>query len=74
MLYPESKKLDLIKSLINETNEDVLNTVEKILSGKSDFRPSKFRDFSNTLTEEELDAFEKNIENGCEQIDEHEWE
>jgi hypothetical protein len=73
MIYTESKKLHLIASLINENNKDVLKKVEEILS-KSVHKPNpKFVNFSNTLSAIELEEFERNIEDGCEQIIENDW-
>lgn len=73
MIYTESKKLHLIESLIKENNADVLQKVEKILLASSDKYSPKFADFSNTLSQKELEEFEKNIEDGCEQINESDW-
>jgi len=68
MIYTESKKLHLIEFLIKENNADVLKKVEKILTASSDKPSPKFVNFSNKLNQKELEAFEKNIEDGCEQI------
>jgi len=74
MIHAESKKLHLIEFLIRENDESVLNKVENILmAGKEKISP-KFADFSNTLSQEELDAFEHNIAEGCEQINKNDWE
>jgi hypothetical protein len=34
---------------------------------------NKLKEFTNILSVEELEAFEKNIEEGCEQINEADW-
>ena len=73
MIYTESKKLHLIESIIRETNEDVLKRIEKILIASPKVPSEKFADFSNSLTIAELEEFEKNIETGCEQINENDW-
>jgi hypothetical protein len=73
MIYTESKKLHLIESIIRETNEDVLKSIEKILTASSKVRAEKFADFSNNLTAAELEEFARNIETGCEQINENDW-
>jgi hypothetical protein len=73
MIYTESKKLNLISFLIKETNEDVLKKVEKILMASPTAPSEKFVNFSNKLTNKELEEFEKNIEEGCEQINENDW-
>lgn len=36
--------------------------------------PNKLCNFTNVLSAEELEAFEKNIEEGCEQIDKDDWD
>ena len=68
MIYTESKKLRLIEFLIKENDATVLKKVENILAASSDKPSPKFVNFSNKLNNEELEAFEKNIEDGCEQI------
>lgn len=73
MIYTESKKLNLISFLIKETNEDVLKKVEKILMSSPTAPSKKFVSFSNKLTSKELEEFERNIEEGCEQINENDW-
>lgn len=73
MIYTESKKLNLISFLIKETNEDVLKKVEKILMASPTAPSEKFAKFSNKLSTKELEEFEKNIEDGCEQINENDW-
>ena len=73
MIYTESKKLHLIESIIKETNEDILRSIEKILTASPKVPSEKFADFSNKLTIAELEEFEKNIETGCEQINENDW-
>lgn len=73
MLYTESKKRRLAEVLIKENNEDVLKKVEEILLASKVNSSSKLSNFSNKLTKEELDEFERNIEEGCEQINENDW-
>ena len=65
MIYTESKKLHLIEVLIKENNEDVLKKVENLLLSSTGKTSPKFIDFSNKLTGQELDEFERNIEEGC---------
>jgi hypothetical protein len=66
MVYSASMKLHLIETLIKENNIQVLKKAEKILIASGLVPTSKFTAFSNKLSAEELDAFEKNIEDGCE--------
>lgn len=73
MLYTELKKLDLISSLIKETDEEVLKKIESILKTSPKKKSKRFANFSNSLTEQELADFEKNIGDGCEQINENDW-
>ncbi|AMR30714.1 hypothetical protein A0256_04405 [Mucilaginibacter sp. PAMC 26640] len=73
MIYTESKKLHLIESLIKEKDDAVLKEIENILTKSTDISMRKFGDFSNVLTQEELNEFEKNIRDGCEQINKDDW-
>ena len=73
MIHAELKKLHLIEFLIKENNEDVLKKIEKLLTESTHRPASKFSNFSNKLSKKELDEFEKNIEEGCEQINENDW-
>ena len=73
MIHAESKKLHLIEFLIKEDDEAVLNKIETILTAAKEKHVSRFDSFSNNLSKEELDAFERNIDDGCEQINENDW-
>ncbi len=73
MIYTETKKLDLISSLIKETDDEILSKVEKLLKSSPKKHSAKFINFSNELTAQELEEFEKNIQEGCEQINEDDW-
>lgn len=73
MIRTEERKLQLIESLLKENNEDILKQIEKILQTDTKTNGQKFSDFHNQLTEEELEAFEKNIQDGCEQINDDDW-
>jgi len=73
MIHAESKKLHLIEFLIKEDDEAVLNKIETILTAAKEKSISGFDSFSNNLSKEELDAFERNIDDGCEQINENDW-
>ncbi|TFF33699.1 hypothetical protein [Mucilaginibacter psychrotolerans] len=73
MISTEVKKLHLIESLIKENNEIVLREIEKILAASNHGPKNTIGNFVNVLSSEELDAFERNIEEGCEQINEDDW-
>ncbi|MDP9048655.1 MAG: hypothetical protein M3N14_10995 [Bacteroidota bacterium] len=73
MIYTEAKKLRLIEVLIKENNDEVLKKVEKILTAPASTPSVKFANFSNKLSRLELEELEKNIEDGCEQINEYDW-
>jgi len=73
MIYSESKKRHLIEVLLKVNNDEVLEKVEKILSGSINKPAPKFSSFSNKLSDQELAEFERNIEDGCEQINENDW-
>jgi hypothetical protein len=73
MIHTESRKLHLIEFLIKENDEIVLNKIENLLTASKDKHVSKFSTFTNNLSKEELDAFEHNIDDGCEQINENDW-
>lgn len=73
-MYTEAKKLHLIEYLLKEQNEQILNKVEKLLTGNSSSpKTDKFKDFKSVLNADEIDALEKTIHDGCEQIDESDW-
>ncbi len=65
MIHAESKKLHLIEFLIKENDESVLIKIENILKAAQEKPSAKFTNFSNTLSKEELDAFERNILADC---------
>jgi hypothetical protein len=73
MIYTEAKKLRLIEVLIKENNDEVLKKIEKILIAPTLTSSAKFANFSNKLTNLELEKLERNIEDGCEQINENDW-
>ena len=73
MIHAESRKLHLIEFLIKENDEAVLNKIENLLTAAKNRSASKFNAFKNNLSKEELDAFERNINDGCEQINENDW-
>jgi hypothetical protein len=74
-MYAEAKKLHLIEELLKVDNDTILVEIETVLAkSKAQLPRSKsFRDFKSTLTLEEVDELERNIEEGCEQINEDDW-
>lgn len=73
MIHAESRKLHLIEFLIKENDDAVLKKIENLLTASKDKSSAKFGAFKNSLSKEELDAFERNIDDGCEQINENDW-
>ena len=69
-MYTEAKKLHLIEELLKVDNDSVLDELEKILTLSKDQLPrsNNFQDFRSSLTIEEVDELEQNINEGCEQI------
>ena len=74
-MYSEAKKLYLIEELLKVDNDMVLAELETVLTkSKTQLPHSKsFQDFTSTLTLEEVKELERNIEEGCEQINEDDW-
>jgi len=74
-MYTEAKKLHLIEELLKVDNDSVLDELEKILTQSKDQLPrsNNFQDFASSLTIEEVDELEQNINEGCEQINEDDW-
>ena len=70
----EAKKLHIIEEVLKVNNDTVLVELENVLSKSNTSNPRKaFLSFTTQLSPEELSEFEKNIENGCEQINEDDW-
>jgi hypothetical protein len=71
----EVKKLHLIEELLKVDSDIVLAEVEKVLSKSKTHVPQSqgFKNFKNTLTLDEVNEMERNIEEGCEQINEDDW-
>jgi acetyl-CoA carboxylase alpha subunit len=65
MIYTELIKLQLIASIVEENDADIQEKIEEILLKSTNQLSEKFADFSNILSEQELDQFERNIEEGC---------
>jgi hypothetical protein len=71
----EAKKLHLIEELLKVESDAVLAELETVLfKSKTHLPQSKsFQDFASTLSLEEVNELERNIEEGCEQINEDDW-
>jgi hypothetical protein len=69
-MYAEAKKLRLIEELLKVENDTTLAELEMVLAKvKTQLPRSKnFHDFVGTLSLEEVNELERNIEEGCEQI------
>ncbi len=74
-MYSEAKKLHLIEELLKVESDTILAEVEMVLAkSKTQLPHSKsFQDFTGTLSLEEVNELERNIEEGCEQINEGDW-
>jgi len=74
-MYAEAKKLHLIEELLKVENDTVLAELETVLAkSKTQLPHSKsFQDFAGSLTLEEVNELEQNIEESCEQLNEDDW-
>jgi len=74
-MYAEVKKLHLIEQLLKVDSDTILTELEKVLTKSKPQLPrsKSFQDFTSTLTIEEVNELERNIEEGCEQINEDDW-
>jgi hypothetical protein len=74
-MYAEAKKLHLIEQLLKVDSDTVLDELETVLTkSRAQLPRSKsFQNFTSTLTLEEVNELERNIEEGCEQINEDDW-
>ena len=74
-MHPEAKKLHLIEELLKVDNDIILDELETVLAkSKTKLPRSKsFQDFVGILSVEEVNELERNIEEGCEQINEDDW-
>jgi hypothetical protein len=71
-MYAEAKKLHLIEELLKVDSDAILAELETVLS-KSKSRSQNFKNFVGILSTEEVDELERNIEEGCEQINDDDW-
>jgi len=69
-MHAEAKKLHLIEELLKVDSDTVLAELETVLTkSKTQLPRSKsFHDFKSTLTLEEVNELERNIEEGCEHV------
>jgi GTP-binding protein EngB required for normal cell division len=69
-MYMEAQKLHLIEELLKVDNDSVLDKLEKILTQTKNHLPrsNNFQQFTSSLTMEEVDELEHNINEGCEQV------
>jgi len=74
-MYAEAKKLYLIEELLKVDSDTVLAELETVLTrSRTQIPRSKgFQDFTSKLTLEEVNELERNIEEGCEQLNEDDW-
>ncbi len=74
-MYAEAKKLHLIEELLKVDNDVTLAELETVLAKSHSQLPrsNSFKDFQVTLTLEEVNELERNIEEGCEQVNEDDW-
>ena len=74
-MYSEAKKLHLIEELLKVESDTILDELEIVLTRSKTLLPgSKGLDgFKSNLSLEEVDELEKNINEGCENIDQDGW-
>ena len=74
-MYAEAKKLHLIEELLKVDSDIILAELETILAKSNGQLPRSngFKDFQVTLTLEEVNELERNIEEGCEQVNAGDW-
>lgn len=74
-MYGEARKLHLIEEILKVDDDNVLLQVESLLAVNKagEEHTINFDRFAGMLTDEEVDALEKTIENGCETINPNDW-
>jgi hypothetical protein len=75
-MYGEAKKLHLIEAILKIENDAVLMEVESVIEkSKLDVVPlnRSFTKLAGALSNAEADAFEKAINEGCENIHSDDW-
>jgi hypothetical protein len=74
-MYAEAKKLHLIEELLKVESDSILAEVETVLA-KSHVklpRSKSFQGFAGSLTLAEVNELERNIDEGCEKINDDDW-
>ncbi|MEQ9426440.1 MAG: hypothetical protein RJQ09_18605 [Cyclobacteriaceae bacterium] len=69
----EIRKLKLIESFKQIRDHAVLNKIESLLSIKTSKQNPSIAQFSGIWTEDEASEIRQIIEEGCEQINEDDW-
>jgi hypothetical protein len=72
-MYAETKKLHIIEEVLKVNNDAILIELENVLSRSTTVTKNRFTDMADLLSAEEVDEFERNINEGCEQINEDDW-
>lgn len=74
-MFSESRRIHLIEEILRLKNEDTLTRVESILAESKEQRNAKrsAHDFVGIWTKEDALLIEKAIEEGCEQVNAHDW-
>jgi len=67
-MYAEGQKLHLIEELLKVEDDAILAELETVLTKSKAANGSGFHHFKSTLTLEEVNELERNIEEGCEYI------
>lgn len=73
-MYADSRKIHIIEAVLKEEDEKILSKLEEVIeqSGKS-VRKRSAKDFVGIWSEEDAEAIEKAIKEGCEQIHPDDW-
>jgi hypothetical protein len=74
-MHAEAKKLHLIEELLKIDSDAILAEIETIMAKSKAKLPGNknFKAFVGSLSIDEVNELERNIEDGCEQINEDEW-
>lgn len=72
----EVKKLEIIEKILHISDDELLRVVEKIIgegvNGKS--QKKSFKQFAGLMSNEEADAIDNIIAEGCEKINPNDWD
>ena len=74
-MHAEAKKLHLIEELLKIDSDAILAEIETIMTKSKVQLPGNrnFKSFVGALSLDEVNELERNIEDGCEQINEDDW-